>query len=147
PVGSGVPDPTRPQGTHDNLRDQRTDAATQRLEAATTALMDVAAHLATTLAMSVEAIAAQRPAVGLRALPPQVSSPAAASLYTAMVSAIPDNAWNAASVYGRPRQTEHTVRVTYQHVWRGLAALRSTIESASSWPGFGNHDLDMLYLA
>jgi len=152
PAESGVPDPTRPQATHDSLRDQRTDAATQRLEAATAALMDVAAQLATTLAMSVEVIAAQRattarPAAGSRALPLVVGSPAGALFYTAMASAMPDSAWSTASVSGWPRRTEHSVQVTRQYVWRGLAALRSTVESASSWPGFGDHDLDMLYMA
>ncbi len=149
---SASPVPTKPRATQKNPDEQRQEAAAKRLEAATAALVDVAGQLSKTLAMFTELLAAQsgaaaRPAAGIRALPPHPSFPAAASLHAFVSSGMPERLWATAGFGRWLTSADADMQLTIHHVHRGLAELRSTVENASSWPGFGDHDLGTLYMA
>jgi hypothetical protein len=107
---------------------RQTDAV-QRLEAAVATLAGVVAQLATALASSGEA-----------ALTSRVLWPPVASVQAMM-------AWGATRGRSGPARSDHDIIATQQHIFRGLAALRSTVENASGLPGLSDIDLDLLYRA
>jgi hypothetical protein len=150
--GSTLPAPTRPRATQKGPDEQRSDAATKRLEAATAALVDVAAQLTKTLTIFTELFATQssaaaRPVAGIRALPPHPRLPAVASLHALVSSGVPERLWATAGFGGWLTSADAGMHLTIRHVHRGLAELRSTVENAPNWPGFGDHDLGTLYMA
>jgi hypothetical protein len=149
---SALPAATKPRTAQKNPDEQRQDTAAKRLDAATAALVDVAGQLTKTLAMLTELLAAQsstvaRPVAGIRALPPHQDFPAAASLHAFVSSGMPERLWATAGFGRWLASADAGMHLTIRHVYRGLAELRSTVENASSWPGFGDYDLGALYMA
>ena len=123
----------------------RRDTATERWEAATAALVDVAAQLTKTLTLFTgHSNAIAQETAGIRTLPPHPSMPATAPLLAFMHSGMPEIV-SAAASFGLPASTDASMHLTIRYLNRGLAELRSTVEDASSWPGISDFDLDSLY--
>lgn len=124
---------------------QRRDAAAERWEAATAALVDVASQLTKTLTLFTgHSTTIAQAAAGIRTLPPHPSMPAAAPILALMHSGMPDIV-SAAASFGLPASTDASMHLTIRYLNKGLAELRSTVEDASSWPGISDFDLDSLY--
>lgn len=133
---------------------QRRDAEADRLETATTALIDVAAQLTKTVALFAELIAGQSATpvaapAPIRALPPQpgIGMPAVAAL-TSQVRLWEHHASSAAAVAALANAAFfNCAPQTANYVHRGLAELQATVRGSSQWPGVGDYDLDSLYVA
>jgi hypothetical protein len=140
------------EATPADREDERLDAALSRLERAIATLLDVVTQLTATLAASAASIATRHENVaGMapvnRTIPLRTDFPAASASYTALIARMCERPWATALNINWLMPTDPSIQVTYQHVKRGVAALRSTVQDAANWPGVADHDLDTLYMA
>jgi hypothetical protein len=114
---------------------QRQDSGAERLEAATTALVEVAANLTKTLTIFADVLAQGNPAF---------AQPIA-------ITARPQPfIWGTPTAVAAPTEAiavSAALRPTINYLGAGLAALRSTIDRASAMPGIPGNDLYSLYEA
>lgn len=126
------------------------ETATASLEAATAAVMEVAANLTRMMSVMAEIAIGRGPAVtqpnsGLRVLPRSQQPPQSAGAMP-LAAALPAGGMDwltPAAAAWRPVSPTGPGALTYLD--RGLAQLRTTVENSAGWPGIGRRDLGNLY--
>jgi len=126
------------------------ETATASLEAATAAVMEVAANLTRMMSVMAEIAIGRGPAVtqpasGLRVLPRSQQPPQSAGAMP-LAAALPAGGMDwltPAAAAWRPVSPTGPGALTYLD--RGLAQLRTTVENSAGWPGMGRRDLGNLY--
>jgi hypothetical protein len=127
------------------------ETATASLEAATAAVMEVAANLTRMMSVMAEIAIGRGPAVtqpasGLRLLPRSQQQPPQSAGAMPLAAAVPAGGMDwltPAAAAWRPASPAGPVALTYLD--RGLAQLRTTVENSAGWPGMGRRDLGNLY--
>jgi hypothetical protein len=127
------------------------ETATASLEAATAAVMEVAANLTRMMSVMAEIAVGRGPAVtqpasGLRVLPRSRQQLPASAEAMPLAAAVPAGGMDwltPAAAAWRPASPAGPVALTYLD--RGLAQLRTTVENSAGWPGMGRRDLGNLY--
>lgn len=142
------PQRTRPRVSQSDPAEQRS-AVIERAEATTAAFVDIAAQMAKTLELLTQ-LAATQSTTTARSMP----NPRALPLYPSILPAespqglagprVLERIWAASSAWPVPTVS---MQLTIGHVHRGVAELRSTVESVSGSRGISDDDLDTLYMA
>ena len=142
-----LPARTRLRATQSDSAEQRPNI-TAKQEKSTPALADIAAQLAKTVELFTQLIAAQIaaarsvPSSGELSLQPGNFRTESLRPLTAPVAF--DRGWAASNPWA---PSIFTMRLTIGQVHRGVAELRSTVQSVAGSHGFTDDDLDKLYLA
>lgn len=136
--------------TQEPPRRQERDAIPDRLEAAASALAEATLQMMKSFTALAELFTAQRSA----SAPSQVASPMLPPLPIMQLSAapaIPALQWAthspARAFACGPVALPVPFAATSGYVYRGVAALQSTVRESSTWPGLNEYNLDSLYAA
>jgi hypothetical protein len=134
-------------------RPHERSAVSTHLEAAASALAEAAAQMMKTLTTLADIVASQRSGE----LRPQVTSAAPAPFPMMPIAAAPGGftvPWASQAQTGTFAVMPMPAAFPYAaasigagYVYRGVAALQSTVQAASAWPGVSDYGLDNLYAA